>query len=150
MVLSIFACCSGAVAEATPPNWEEGDGWATGFERDLGAEFSDEITNIEEELQNLADVELEEFDADGNVEFYIVTEVSEETSSYYILTADMGQKLVFELDVELTADLPDEGTYDMMEDEPQTSEKTIGASASIDYALWAHADIHVDNETMAI
>ena len=149
MVLSVFACCSSAVAEATAPTWELGDGWATGFEKDLGAEFADEISNIEEELQDLAEIEVEEFDADGNVEFYVVFEVAEETSTYYTLTADMGQKLLFTLDVEVTASLPDEGTYDMSE-EPDTSEKTITLGASIDYALWTHADIQIVKETMAI
>ena len=147
MVLSIFACCSGAAAEATPPTWEEGDAWATGFERDLGAEFADEISNIEQAFQGLAEIELEEFEADGNVEMYVVFEVSEETSTYYTLTADMGQKLLFSLEIEVTAMLPDEGTY---ETEPSMSEKTIALDVSIDYALWTHAEILVEKNTMAI
>jgi len=147
MVLSIFACCSGATAEATPPTWEEGDAWATGFERDLGAEFADEIANIEQAFQGLAEIELEEFEADGNVEMYVVFEVSEETSTHYILTADMGQKLLFSLEIEVTAMLPDEGTY---ETEPSMSEKTIALDVTIDYALWTHAEILVEKDTMAI
>ncbi len=147
MVLSIFASCSGATAEATPPTWEEGDAWATGFERDLGAEFADEISNIEQLFQNMAEIELEEFEADGNVEMYVVFEVSEETSTHYTLTADMGQKLLFSLEIEVTAMLPDEGTY---ETEPSMSEKTIALDVSIDYALWTHAEILIEKDTMAI
>lgn len=149
MAISMFASCTIAVAEATPPTWEEGDAWAMGFERDLGAEFADEISNIEQALQGLADVELENFDADGNAAFYLVFEVTEETATNYILTGDMGQKLEFSLNVQLSAMLPDEGTYGFG-DEPQMSEKTITVDASIDYALWVHAEAEILNPSMAL
>lgn len=149
MAISMFACCTSVVAEATPPTWEEGDAWAMGFERDLGAEFADEISSIEEALQGLADVELENFDADGNAAFYLVFEVTEETATNYILTGDMGQKLLFTLNVQLTAMLPDEGTYDLG-DEPSMSEKTITVDASIDYALWVHAEAEIVKPSMAV
>ncbi|HUV24563.1 MAG TPA: hypothetical protein VMW26_03945, partial [Methanomassiliicoccales archaeon] len=105
MVLSIFACCSSASAEATSPSWVEGDAWAMGFAKDLGAEYADEILDFEEELEYLTEpmgLEVDKFDADGNVEFYLVFEVTEDTGTYYTLTADMGQKLLFSLDVEVT------------------------------------------------
>jgi hypothetical protein len=152
MVLSIFACCSVASAEATPPSWEEGDAWAMGFAKDLGAEYADEILDLEEELGNLTEtmgLEVDKFDADGNVEFYLVFEVTEDTGTYYTLTADMGQKLLFSLDVEVTGDMPKEGTYDF-ESEPEMEEKTISADITLKYALWTHADVQVDKSTMAI
>ena len=152
MVLSIFACCSTASAEATPPSWEEGDAWAMGFSKDLGAEYADEILNLTGQLENFtnqAGLEVDNFDADGNVEFYLVFEVTEDDGTYYTLTADMGQKLLFSLDVEVTGDMPKEGTYDS-ESEPEMEEKTISVEATLSYALWTHADVQVVKSTMAI
>ncbi|NYT15123.1 MAG: hypothetical protein GKC02_04075 [Methanomassiliicoccales archaeon] len=152
MVLSIFACCSVASAEATPPSWEEGDAWAMGFSRDLGAEYADEILSLEGELENLTEpmgLEVNNFDADGNVEFYLVFEVTDDDGTYYTLTADMGQKLQFSLDVEVTGELPKAGTYDS-ETMPEMEEKTISVDASLDYALWTHVDVQVVKSTMAI
>jgi hypothetical protein len=152
MVLSIFACCSSTSAEATSPSWEEGDAWAMGFARDLGAEYADEILDFEGQLENFTGslgLEVNKFDADGNVEFYLVFEVTEDDGTYYTLTADMGQKLLFSLDVEVTGDMPKEGTYDS-ETDPEMEEKTISAEATFSYALWTHVDVQVVKSTMAI
>lgn len=152
MVLSIFACCSTASAEATPPSWEEGDAWAMGFSKDLGAEYADEILNLTGQLENFTEasgLELDKFEADGNVEFYLVFEVTEDTGTYYTLTADMGQKFLFSLDVEVTGDMPKEGTYDS-ESEQAMEEKTISADITFSYALWTHVDVQVVKSTMAI
>lgn len=148
MVLSIFASCGNAAAEAQAPEWEEGDSWAAGFSVDLGAEFAEEITEMEDALGNMSDVSVDEFDVDGEASMWLVFEVSEVTETEYVLTADMAQKLTMSADVEATGELPEEGNHSVLD--MNTTEKTVTVEASIDYALVISAEATLDKESMGL
>jgi len=149
MTLSLLLCCGGSAAQAGPPDWEEGDAWAAGFDMDLGAEFAEQITGIEEMLQNTADMELDDFDVDGSASFWIVFEITEVTAENYVLSAEMAQRLMISADVQVTGDLPAEGTYSGTE-QMEMEQKTISLEAMVDYALVVSGEMVMEKETLAI
>lgn len=148
LVISLISCCTISAAEAQPPEWEEGDAWAAGFEIDLGAEYGEQISQIED-LLNEMNVELNNFDVDGIASFWILFEVTDATSDQYVLTAVLAQKLVFSADIEITGELPAEGIYPAAQEIP-TEQRTISFDGSIDYALVVRGDITMERETLAI
>lgn len=148
LVISLIACCGISAAEAQPPEWEEGDAWAAGFEVDLGGEYGEQISQIEE-LLNEMDVELNNFDVDGTASFWILFEVTDVTSEQYVLSGVLAQKLVFSANIEVTGELPAEGSYTGAQEIP-TEQKTVSFDGSIDYALVIRGDITMEKETLAI
>ncbi len=149
MIVSLFAVCGTAAADAGPPQWEEGDSWAMGKSIDLDANFADQIDELQQSLEQMQGVEVNQLQVDGQADFWLIFEVADVNDTHYTLTSSMGQKLIFSADVDVEAQIPAEGTYNYTET-PDMVTKSISLSASIDYAMVVNAEASIQKDTMAV
>lgn len=116
---------------------------------DLGANFADQIDELQSTLEQMQGVEVNQFQMDGQADFWLIFEVTSVNDTHYILTSSMGQKLTFSADIDVTAQIPAEGTYNYTE-QPDMVSKSVSLSGSIDYALVVNAEASIQKDTMAV
>lgn len=105
----LFAAPVNAIT-ASAPQWQVGDTWAMGKEVDLGADLTDNITELNAMLTG-SNITIDDLDIDSTVGVYVVFNVVSETATTYTLTAKMAVKFATQANVKITANLPVAGTY---------------------------------------
>ncbi|MGM0406046.1 MAG: hypothetical protein ACQEQM_07895 [Thermoplasmatota archaeon] len=121
-------------AQTDVPEWNEGDSWAMGYEKDLDVLFAPGLDMIRDQIEG--DLETEEefesfdFNFEGDVSTYYVFEVVEEGDDYYVLEIYAGTEVKMQGDFEATGQLPKEGTS---EEDNDTETRTISGDGDLHY-----------------
>lgn len=135
---------------AEAPEWNEGDRWAFGADRDVGTEFDEILTNLTNLLEGVEQVEsVNEMSVTGGAEFWMLFEVTEVTDDEYVMDMDMATAVDLNAALSVTADLPEEGTYNYSDD-PDTVELTVEAEVDVDLSLVVNVEMTYDRDTMAV
>lgn len=140
--------------EDQQPVWEEGDTWAMGYEQDLDELFQPIIEEFEqmmeedEEFEEISEIEDITLDLDGDFGFYQIYEVTEANDGY-TMEMNAGGGLSVEGEIEITAELPEDGTEVDPETEPddlpmETRTMTFGGAFA--YSLDMNGEIHYTEE----
>ncbi|MEM3059321.1 MAG: hypothetical protein QXN93_04480 [Methanomassiliicoccales archaeon] len=144
---------------AEAPVWEEGDKWAIGSEIAYLPDLS-EVESKLEPILNTANATLTEFSVISEAMFYSYWEVTEVTDTEYVLQAKVGAKVASDISVEIRAELPEEGTYQIYSDVftwfasgflGATKEmKTISIDFDEDFAIYSEGYLYLEKSTMAV
>lgn len=121
-------------AQTDVPEWNEGDSWAMGYEKDLDVLFAPGINmirdQIEDDLETDEEFESFDFNFEGEVSTYYVYEVVEVGDDYYVLEIYAGTEVKMQGDFEATGQLPKEGTS---EEDDDTEIRTISGNGDLHY-----------------
>ncbi|MEF8832478.1 MAG: hypothetical protein V5A66_03045 [Candidatus Thermoplasmatota archaeon] len=137
--------------QAEKPEWEEGDEWAMGVEKDLEELFApglnqvDDMINQTEENDEVKEIN---YDVEGEMGFYQVYEVTEANDDGYVMEIEAGGGIEASGSLEMSGEMAEEGEYDLDEEPPKVN-KTISVEGEIFFMLDVQGTIHY-NETFAI
>jgi hypothetical protein len=145
MLLSLFALPNTSAA-AQAPEWEEGDAWAMGGEVDLGSMFDDLESDIEDLVDQMDEVTLERLSVDGDVGAWLLFEVTDVTSTEYVLEATAAAQFNIDAGVEISAEMDEAGTYSWDDDIP-TDETTISIDLEAEFAGVVNVVITLEKDT---
>jgi len=149
LALLVSLAVPALAAPANAPVWEEGTKWAYGTESDIGAEFADELEGLSTMLEGETGGTVNELSIDGEVGMWLLFEVSDVTSTEYVLSATMAGRVSLDATISVTADMDKAGTY-AWDEEPEQEEMTVFVDASVDAALVIEVETTFDKSTMAI
>jgi hypothetical protein len=152
MFCALFVSTASAVVPvANAPNWNVNDSWATGKSMDLDAEFSEQLDQIEQMLQNMTgSATLDEFNIQATASIWLKVEVTSVTDDEYVVQGKMAARFNAEANVAATGAMPAEGTKAITDLNYPTTNRTISLDATIDMALVSEMTIHFEKSTMAI
>ncbi len=111
LLLVSFIAVPVKATPTSPTPWEVGDKWAMGKEVDFGKEITAQKNNISTMLDALANLSLDRFTVKGEACYYVLFEVTGETSSTYTVQAKVAFKFDSQWDVSVSGKLPKAGTY---------------------------------------
>ncbi len=123
-------------AEAGVPEWDKGDTWAMHYDESISTMFAPGLDMIDVEmLEDIMDEEgeLEDLDMDisGNLEVSLVMEVTEVGDENYVVDIDINAEASANIDLEITGQMPKEGTTDP----DDTESRTITAIGSVSFSM---------------
>ena len=133
---------------APPPTWEKGQTWAVGGERDLSDVLGENMETLQDTLLVLGNISIDDLRLTGCAGAWTVFKVADVTEDTYLLEYCVGANIVAGLNVQLTGDLPREGTYDLRNLTKES--KVVSVDASLEFAITSHGFVTIDKATQGI
>lgn len=144
-------------AEATKPEWEEGQSWSFGFEKDLDSHMESSSNMGGGLIGSGSGIESFKYDLTGKIGFYQIYKVTEATDESYTLDIEAGGGLHLDGSFSVKGEFPKEGEYTVNLSDNQDIEESIpkeememSGEGKLDIVLTVDGYAHLDRETMAM
>ena len=136
---------------ANAPAWNQGDSWAMGKSVDLDAEFSQQLNQMQQMLENMTNTTgLDEFQVQASASSWLKVEVVTASAAEYVVQGKLAAKFNAEVNVRVTGEMPAPGTQALNDlNYPRTS-RSVSADISVDMAFVSEMTIVFEKSTMAI
>ncbi len=152
MFCALFAPTAAAVSPtANAPTWNDGDSWAMGKSIDLDTEFSEQLDDIQQMLENMTgSASLDEFQVQASASAWSIVEVTEATVSEYVVESRFAARFNAEANIQVTGNMPVAGTRAWGDMYYPNASMTISLDATIDMAYVSEITVVFEKATMAI
>ena len=153
VVLSLVIISSSAVIAddqtAPLPTWTKNQTWAVGGERDLESELQENIGSLQDALALLGgNISVDHIQLEGKAGAWMVFKVADVQQDTYLLEFSIGVRIHGDIGLNISGDMPAEGTYKLAY--MTTENRTVTVLACLDLCLTSHGFVTIDKATMAI
>jgi len=123
-------------AQANEPEWEVGDEWSMGYEKELDNLFTPAFDMIDNQTQNSEEISDISYNLDGKIGFYQIYKIKDEGNDHYTMRIKAGGGLKVSGDFSMTGELPKEGTHTADEyDKLPTEGKTVSGEGDMQFSI---------------
>ncbi len=152
MFCALFAPTASAIVPvAEAPAWSEGDSWAMGKSTDLDVEFSEQLDQLQQMLENMTGAAtLDEFQVQAMASAWLMVEVTSVTDDEYVVEGKFAARFNADASVSVTAEMPAAGTKVWDDFDYPNTTRTISAEVVIDMAFVSETIVIFNKSTMAI
>jgi hypothetical protein len=152
MFCALFASAASADSPvANAPTWGQGDSWAMGKSIDLDSEFSQQLNQMQQMLENMTgSASLDEFQVQASASAWLKVEVISATADEYIVQGKLAMRFNGEATVRASGEMPAAGkqAWDDLNYPKETM--TVSAQITADLAFVSDMTVAFEKSTMAI
>ncbi|MBN1539404.1 MAG: hypothetical protein JW939_04610 [Candidatus Thermoplasmatota archaeon] len=146
---ALFAFSMHGEGQADAPEWDVGDQWSMGYEIDIGETFGPLL-----DVYGVLSGEFDSFDSEleGKAGYYMIFKITGETDTEYTMDITSGGGIDLDANVQITGDMPKEGTYtyDDWDFEPPMESKEVSIDVVLDVSLKADGTAHFTKDGLKL
>jgi hypothetical protein len=152
MFCALFASAVSAVGPvANAPTWSQGDSWAMGKTIDLDSEFSQQLNQMQQMLENMTgSASLDEFQVQASASTWIKVEVISATAEEYVVQGKLAVRFNGQATVRATGEMPAAGVQAWDDLNYPKETRTVSAVITADMAFVSEMTVTFEKSTMAI
>ncbi|MBN1389267.1 MAG: hypothetical protein JXA22_01350, partial [Candidatus Thermoplasmatota archaeon] len=149
LLSALFAFSMHGEGQAEAPEWDVGDQWSMGYEIDIGETFGPLL-----DVYGLLSGDFDSFDSEleGKAGYYMIFKITEETDTEYTMDITSGGGIDLDANVQMTGDMPKEGTYtyDDWDFEPPMESKEVSIDVALDVSVKADGTAHFTKDGLKL